>query len=123
MIESDIMRLVQIEASRSGFRLFRNNVGTGWCGKSIRINKPSTVNLLPGDVVIRQARPLHAGLCTGSSDLIGWSPSGLFAAAEIKTDSGGPSEEQKIFIDAVNSSGGVAGIVRSVEDFKRVIIK
>ena len=80
--------------------------------------------LRPGDVVIRQGRPLHAGLCVGSSDLIGYRQvDGVaqFVALEVKSATGRPTAQQVQFLDHITSVGGCAGIVRSVEDARTVL--
>lgn len=64
-------------------------------------------------------RTIHTryGLCVGSSDLIGiLRPSGRFLALELKTETGRPTDEQRLFLDLVRAAGGFACIVRSVED-------
>lgn len=119
--ETNIVREILIAASRAGHRLFRQNVGMGWTGKSEVIRSTRTVTVHPGDVVIRQARALHAGLTKGSSDCIGWTSDGRFAAIEAKTSTGRLRPDQVAFIDAVNRSGGVAGFARSSEDALRVL--
>lgn len=122
--EADLMRLVQIEASRLNSRLLRNNVGTGWVGKTQRIN--------PTQIVIHDPRPLHAGLGVGTSDLIGWTPViinethvgktlAVFTAIEVKSKAGKLTGQQADFIKAVNAQGGVAACVRSIDDFVGVI--
>ena len=116
MKESDLLKLIQLEASKRGYRLFRNNTGLGWTGKSFHISQPITMTLMPGDVLIRAARPLHAGLCEGSADLIGWNTDGKFTAFEVKTESGRLTEPQQHFLDAVNAAGGVGKCVRGVGD-------
>ena len=104
-------------------RLFRNNVGTGWIGK---LSKSKS-----GAMIIENPRPLNAGLCVGSSDLIGWtsieitpemvgSKIAIFTALEIKTDTGKISKEQTNFIDNVNKSGGIASVLRSVDDLNKL---
>jgi hypothetical protein len=105
-------------------RLFRNNVGLGWVGKSQRMPD--------GSVLISNARPLHAGLVKGSSDLIGWhsivvTPElvgkrlAVFLALEAKTGRGELEEDQINFIAAVQRAGGVAGEARSVEQVQRML--
>ena len=103
-------------ASDLGHRLFRQNTGVGWAGIAQRFTKETKIIALPGDVLIRKARPLHAGLCVGSSDYIGFSSTGKFIAAELKSDKGKATEQQVAFIEAVRRSGGIAGIVRDEED-------
>lgn len=117
------MQAVQVAASKHDARLFRNNNGTGWIGKA---------HHTPTYLVIKNPRPLHAGLCTGSSDLIGWTPIqikeehvgstlAVFTAAEIKSATGRLTTEQRSFIEAVNRAGGIAACVRSVEHFVGVL--
>lgn len=116
MKESDLLKLIQIEASKRGYRMFRNNTGLGWIGKTIHFSKPATIIAMPGDVFIRAARPLHAGLCEGGSDLIGWNCDGKFTAFEVKTDSGRLTADQQHFLDAVNAAGGIGECVRDITE-------
>jgi hypothetical protein len=109
-------------------RLWRNNVGTGWAGQATKVTAGNrqaiAAGLRPGDVVIRQGRPLHAGLCVGSSDLIGYrvvDRVAQFVALEVKSATGRPTAQQTQFIDHINAVGGCAGIVRSVEDARTVL--
>ena len=75
------------------------------------------MDIYSGDVVIRQARPLHAGLVEGGSDLIGWeNKTGLFTAFETKTPNGRLTERQKTFIDAVNAAGGIGRCIRNLAE-------
>ena len=100
---------------RPDVRMFRNNVGTGWQGQ--------VVSKELGAVVIQNARPLHAGLCVGSSDLIGWktvtiTPDmvgqqvAIFVAAEVKTATGRLTGEQSNFLTKVRDAGGLAVVIR-----------
>lgn len=104
-------------------RLFRNNTGTGWVGKS---RKKGTITY------IEDARPLTAGLCKGSSDLIGWTTRvitedmvgkniAIFTAIEVKTKYGKPTAEQLNFIKQVKLSGGIAGVARDENDAIQLI--
>jgi hypothetical protein len=74
-------------------------------------------------VLIHDARPLHAGLCEGSSDLIGWTPVtitpdmvgttiAVFTAVEVKTGRVRVTEAQTRFLDAVTAAGGIARVAR-----------
>lgn len=128
MSEADLMRRLQILASSLGARLFRQNSGQAWVGKVER--GPRTVQLGPGDVVIRNARPFHAGH-PGIADLGGWrrvtiTPEmvGTVIAqrleAEVKLN-GRATTEQRAWIEAVNKAGGRAGIVRSDEDLRALV--
>lgn len=132
MPEINLMRRIQVALSLAGARLFRNNVGVGWAGESLHIRHPSTVKLMPGDVVIRNARPLHAGLVEGSSDLIGWTPRAItqemvgthvavFTAVEVKAETGRPTDGQKQFIETVREAGGIAFVARSVVEAQQLM--
>ena len=109
-------------------RLWRNNVGTGWAGQATKVTpgnlRAVSQALRPGDVVIRQGRPLHAGLCVGSSDLIGYRQvDGVaqFVALEVKSATGRPTAQQVQFLDHINAVGGLAGIARSVDDAAAIL--
>lgn len=120
MKESNIQKTIQLAISKqTNSTMFRNNVGTGWVGKTIR-----TTN---GGILIENPRPLNAGLCTGSSDLIGWTEIeitpdmigekvAVFTAIEIKTRKGKTSNDQINFCDLVKKSGGKSGTARTIED-------
>lgn len=123
MLESERQKLIQLAATRSGAVTFRNNVGVGWVGRSTR---KGNYTILEG------ARPLHAGLCEGSSDLIGWTsveitPAmvgtkiAVFTAIEVKQPGKRPTPEQVNFIEQVRRAGGFAGVARDPEDIKTII--
>lgn len=104
--------------------MFRNNVGTAWIGDATKLKD--------GSILIRNPRILHAGLCAGSSDLIGWrsltiTPEmvggriAVFAALEVKSKTGRATAGQKNFCDRVIQAGGLAGIVKSLDDAKKAL--
>ena len=104
--------------------LFRNNVGTAWIGDASKLKD--------GSVLIRNPRIFHAGLCEGSSDLIGWrsltiTPEmvgqtvAVFAALEVKSKTGRATAGQKNFCQRVTEAGGFAGIVKSPDDAKKTL--
>lgn len=113
MTEQDIQNLIRLELSESTeAKIFRNNTGS----------------LKQGN------RTVHFGLCRGSSDLIGWTPVeitpemvgqtvAVFTAIEVKTPKGRATKGQKNFIEQVKNAGGIAGIARSAEEAKNIIIK
>jgi hypothetical protein len=132
MIEGDIMRRCLVAGSKLGSRLFRVNTGMGWAGKVEKHGKPVRVVIGPKDVVIRNARPLHAGLVTGGSDIIGITPVvitaamvgmtlGVFSAVETKTPDGVSTSEQENFIKQIKSLGGLAGVARCPEDAIQIL--
>lgn len=114
--------------------LFRANVGVGWqgVGKAFKTPHPITVNMNPGDVLLRQARPFDTGLPPGFADTFGWreveiTPDmvgkkvAMFIALEIKSQSGAVRDAQIAFVAAVQRAGGRAGFARSVEDAQDII--
>ena len=113
MSESTLQKHIMLALSEAGATVFRQNVGLAWVGKFTRIG--------PDSVRIDGARPLHAGLCKGSSDIIGWTTDGRFLAIEVKTKNGRAFKDQIQFIESVRRSGGAAGVARSVEDALRIL--
>lgn len=120
MAEREITDAILVEASNQGARLFRQNVGMGWAGK-LRGRKGSTV-------VLDNARPLHAGLATGSSDIIGITPVtitpdmvgktlGVFTAVEVKYGRTPTTEQQRRFLAMVEKLGGIALRVKTLEQY------
>lgn len=134
MSEFKIMQDIQVFASKLGCRLFRNNVGLGWVGKSVRIDRRMTVQVDAGDVIVKHARPLHAGLCLGSSDLIGFTPIvvtesmigqtfAVFTAAEIKDSNGRATKEQAAFLAMIHDMGGIAVLAKSGDNLTAAVNK
>lgn len=128
---SNLMKRVwKAAGALPGVRLFRNNVALAWVsdGKPIKITgRPRAVTLQPGDVVLRGARPLHAGLAPGSGDLIGWVSReirpedvgqtwAVLLSAEAKDGAGRLEPEQRTWLHNVRKAGGIAGVVRCEED-------
>ena len=116
MKEIELGKKICLMASNLGHRIFRNNRGESWIGKAVFFSKPCSVEVYPGDVIIRKAKRIHFGLCNGQGDYIGFSNTGRFISLELKTETGKIRPEQIAFADAVNKSGGIAGIVRTEEE-------
>jgi len=139
MKESRVWQEMLLKAARipsAVVRIMRNNVGTGWAGNrviKITPNNRHDVWLNPGDVVVRNARPLRAGLAVGSGDGIGWSSVtitpemvgrtvAVFTSAETKKTTGGRvSTDQKQWFEQVRLAGGIAVIVRDPDDLERAV--
>lgn len=128
MSEHITQQRILLACGSGNVRLWRNNVGTGWAGQATKVTsgnlRAMSQALRPGDVVIRQGRPLHAGLCVGSSDLIGYrvvDRVAQFVALEVKSATGRPTAQQVQFLDHINAVGGLAGIARSVDDAAAIL--
>lgn len=130
MSEHVIQQRILLACGTGSTRLFRNNVGTGWTGQATKVTsgnlRAAAAALRPGDVVIRQGRPLHAGLCVGSSDLIGWRSRVItpemvgqtiaqFVAIEVKSETGRTTAQQDQFLSQIQAVGGCGGVARSVD--------
>jgi hypothetical protein len=128
MDEGNLMKSIMLAVGRIS-RIFRNNVGTGWQGQAGPVKKyPDGTSY----IVLKNPRPLRAGLCVGSSDLIGWTEKeitpemvgrrvAIFTALEVKTPTGRASKEQINFIRVVREAGGIAGIARDGEEGVRIV--
>lgn len=99
MKETDIQQLCRIAASECGAIVWRNNTGA---------------------LYDKQGRLVRYGLCKGSADLIGIYR-GRFVALEVKQPGKHPTKDQEIFLGAVNMAGGIAGVVRSPDDVKKLL--
>ena len=132
MSEHITQQRILLACGNGSTRLWRNNVGAGWAGQATKIQRRGMVAVEPGDVIVRQGRPLHAGLCKGSSDLIGLrsitigpehvgQTLAVFAAVEVKAPKGPSTTEQRAFIATVAAMGGLAGFARSVEDAAQIL--
>lgn len=99
MKESNIQQLCRMEAAKCGAVLWRNNVGK---------------------LQDRTGRWVTYGLCVGSADLIGIYK-GRFIALEVKQAGKKPTPEQVNFLRVVSEHGGIAGVVYSPEDIKKLL--
>lgn len=112
MNEHDLQNRILLALSASGATVWRQNTGLAWVGEPVQ--------LANGDVLLKNPRRLHVGLCKGSSDIIGLHE-GRFIACEVKAKGGRVTREQENFIAQVNANGGSAGIAWSVDDALRLI--
>lgn len=122
--ETGLVRRILVATSSADARLFRQNVGMAWVGDIVERTRTR--------LVLENYRPLHAGLCEGSSDTIGLSrvlitPDmvdsrvAVFTAIEAKTAKGRVSPKQQNFIGFVQQFGGIAGVARSPDEAVQII--
>lgn len=90
--------------------------------------------MVPGDVLVKKARALHAGLFKGAGDILGWetieiTPEmvgrkvAVFVSMEGKEGAGRSEPDQVNWREQVRNAGGIAGEVRSIEDAQRLLGK
>ena len=131
MSQTNRIKRLMAAASKLGVVLFRNNVAKAWVGtgRAEVIRKPSRIDVFVGDVVLRKARPLHAGLFRGSHDLIGYKTVkitsamvgqsiAIFTGVEDKGPSDKLRKEQVLFHNAIKNAGGFSCVARSTEDLE-----
>lgn len=122
-----LMNRVLLALSSAGLSVWRNSTAVGWGGKSFSLRPGETYTAKGGERVVVDARPIKAGLCPGSSDIIGFKTVtitsdmvgrriAVFGAWEVKSGSGRPTQEQKQFVSHVAEGGGIASVVRSPEE-------
>lgn len=126
MSEKSLINDFLLRAKEVSSTLFRNQVGMGWYGKF-------KARLSNDDVILSNPRPLRAGLCDGSSDLIGWTKTtitqemvgetvAIFTACEIKFGNTITTDEQKNFVNAVHNAGGIGIVTKTFEDFSEYLL-
>lgn len=123
MSESDLYGELMIEATRLGHRLFRNNVGRA----KYRSPQSGEVYTVPygvggkggSDMIGFTIREFHDADGMFSNKPMIRAP--IFTAIEGKWKGRKPTKEQLQFLEAVRAAGGIAGVVESVEDYRKLI--
>ena len=112
MSEAELQNKIRLAlGKRANVRIFRNNVGSA---------------------KTYDGRHIDFGLCKGSSDLIGWTSReitadmvgqkiAVFTAIEVKTPTGKVSEVKENFISLVKKHGGIAAVVRTIDDATEIL--
>ena len=102
MTELDVQNLIRCGVSDIAL-IFRANVGQGFT---------------------MDGRKFSTGLPKGFSDLFGFRISdGKAFFIEVKSPTGKIRPEQQNFIDRMRQNGALAGIARSVEDARKIILE
>lgn len=122
--ETSILRHILKALSNGKARLFRNTVGAAFVGPHVWTGT--------GSLIIHRPTRVTFGFGPGTSDIIGWRSRvitdedvgkrvAVFVAFEVKTKTGRPTAGQKAFIEVVQEAGGIAGIVRSVDEAEEML--
>ena len=113
MNETQIQQQIRLSCSQGPARLWRNNSG--------KLPDPKT------------GRWVQFGVASpGGSDLIGYRQvvigpehvgrtMAVFTAVEVKSATGRATAEQRAFIQHVKQAGGIAGVVRSVDEARGLL--
>jgi hypothetical protein len=127
MATADHTRLVndcRKELNRLGILNWNNQTSGAWAGK--------VVYQKDGEVLLRNARFFYAGLCDGSSDIIGATQItitqemvgkkiAVFSAFEEKTGKGKLAKNQELFAKAMNHHNCIFGEIRDAVEITNVI--
>ncbi len=129
MTESEIQNAILLRYGREpDCTLWRNNVGVAESSPWTREHLERLAGMLStqrfaeaisllGALLRERPRFTRYGLAVGSADIVGIvGPRGTFLALEVKTPTGRVSTEQRQWLAIVNRRGGVARVVRSVEE-------
>lgn len=121
MRESAVTSHVRLAAAQLNVTLWRNNCGGFYDeqGRFVRYGLGSEAKLASSDWI-----GIRPTLIT--PEMVG-SVLGVFTAVEMKAEGwhyhpeDKHENEQKHFIDIVNSNGGMAGFAQSIDDFYKII--
>ncbi len=119
-----LMNRVLRTLSEAGATVFRNTTAMAWGGKSFALRPGDVYRARGGERVVLNAYPIQAGLCVGSSDVIGMVPIvitsamvgktvAVFGGWEVKDGTGRPTKPQENFVNHIIASGGIGVVVRS----------
>lgn len=117
MSEKTLFNHFTLLFSKLGSRLFRNNSAVGWQGEITRLRD--------GSMLIKNPRPINAGLAKGSADSIGFyrhkithadlgRTYAIFSSVEYKSKTGRLSDEQQNWHALVTNNGGVSLITNEI---------
>lgn len=117
--ERELQTAIQLACSRDGVRLLRSNAGLAWQG--------TVVSQTPTRLILAYPRPIKL-MAPGCGDLIGWRGLEIngrtlaqFTSLEVKTARGRVSDEQAAWQATVRRAGGLAEIVRSVQQAREAL--
>lgn len=86
------------------------------------VSKKYDITLWRNNTGVDTTKGVRYGLGQGGADLVGvLGPDGRMVALEVKTFNGKLSHAQSCWLESVRKKGGIAAVVRSVEDAFRVL--
>lgn len=94
--------------------VWRNNTGQAWQGQRLNLPVGKEFEMLPGMVVLAEARPVDFG-CPGSPDIVG-TYRGRALGIEVKAVGGYQSKIQKRFELRWTQTGALYGCAKSTQD-------
>lgn len=102
--------------------IWRNNTGQGWQGRRVNCRPGQTIEVVPGMMILLDARPISFGL-VGSGDAIG-AVQGRAVAIETKAHRGSQRDEQRSFERTWTKAGGLYVLGRSADEIvERLIVE
>lgn len=109
-----IAQILARHGARPDARLWRN------ASSLVYVGTPAGRTAL-GHLVLANARPIEAGLCVGSSDLVGIRDGGQFLGLEVKFGKTRLQERQERWLELIEKLGGCGRVVRSVEEVDQIL--
>lgn len=123
--ETDIQRMIRLALAKdTSVRLYRFQSGQFWQGQLVHEDEEL--------VTLRHARRVHVGF-EGLADLDGWRTRLItqdmigqkiaqWASVEVKRTGENPTDAQQSFLWQVRRMGGLAGVARSADDTRRILL-
>lgn len=132
-----LRQILAKDGASNHHRLWRNETGVYHAGHIVfRNTGPRAVErwIKPGQVIMERESRVTAGLCPGSSDLVGIlsvpvrlldpdSEIGIFMGLEGKASTTTVQENQERWMEVIRQLGGIADVVRSPEDVHRIVTR
>lgn len=102
-----------------GIMAWRENSGFAWVGEEVRAATGASIRLEPGMKILRNARPLRAGV-PGIADIMGVAKGKAFAL-ECKVATGAQEVSQRRFERAFVAKGGLYTVVKDPDEAVRFL--
>lgn len=113
-------RALKLQQKMPGVRLWNNPVGLSYNGRVVETYTADGKRYM----LIENPRPVTYGLCSGSSDIIGFKVDNgkpIFAGIEVKTPNDKRKPLQEAFHKMVVGFGGYSGVLRHESDLYDIL--